>query len=609
MIIEQIRIENFRSIKDQVVELGRYNCLVGPNGSGKSTVLNALNVFFREAGAGGVGTGSLCEEDFHCRNTAAPIRITLTFGNLSSAAAGELKHYVRMGKLIVSAVATWDPETKRAEVVQHGERMGLAEFKPFFQAVSAKASSAELKELYGELQRQYPDLPKATAKDAMVETLHAYEGERPDGCVSIPSPAQFYGFSKGENRLAGFIQYVFVPAVKDATSEEAEGKNTALGQLLQRTVRSSVSFSDQLKAIRTQAQQQYDDLLAANQSALDKVSGDLAAKLGRWAHPGASLSVKWDRDADTSVRIEEPFARIFAGEGGFEGELGRLGHGLQRSYLLALLHLLSANDDPSAPTLLLAVEEPELFQHPPQAQHMAEVLEDLSVGNAQVLACTHSPFFVVGKGFEDVRLVRKDRASGASAISAVTFEQVADQIRTFTGSAKYAGAVQGVRAKIHQALQPGLKEMFFCPVLVLVEGLEDVAYIRRRSTCSDTDEWRRYGGHIVPVNGKSEILQQLIVARALGVPTFVVFDADGKEQGKTHESTHRGDNLALMRALGMPSPSPFPTGVIWGDDHAIWPENLETVKGDLIQRNGRSEGEAETTYDQIGNLNRTCSCR
>ena len=48
MKIESVRIENFRSFKDETILLDDYACFVGPNGAGKSTVINALNVFFRQ---------------------------------------------------------------------------------------------------------------------------------------------------------------------------------------------------------------------------------------------------------------------------------------------------------------------------------------------------------------------------------------------------------------------------------------------------------------------------------------------------------------------------------------------------------------------------------
>lgn len=46
MILESVRIQNFRTFKDETIHFDNYNCFVGPNGSGKSTVMNALNVFF-----------------------------------------------------------------------------------------------------------------------------------------------------------------------------------------------------------------------------------------------------------------------------------------------------------------------------------------------------------------------------------------------------------------------------------------------------------------------------------------------------------------------------------------------------------------------------------
>jgi len=47
MKLTELKIENFRSFKNETIHLDDYTCLVGPNGTGKSAVLMALNVFFR----------------------------------------------------------------------------------------------------------------------------------------------------------------------------------------------------------------------------------------------------------------------------------------------------------------------------------------------------------------------------------------------------------------------------------------------------------------------------------------------------------------------------------------------------------------------------------
>lgn len=51
----------------------------------------------------------------------------------------------------------------------------------------------------------------------------------------------------------------------------------------------------------------------------------------------------------------------------------------------------------------MAIEEPELYQHPPQARYLAELLYDLSQGGAQVIVCSHSPLFIPGDDVESVK--------------------------------------------------------------------------------------------------------------------------------------------------------------------------------------------------------------
>jgi hypothetical protein len=50
---------------------------------------------------------------------------------------------------------------------------------------------------------------------------------------------------------------VFVPAVKDASSEQLEGRRAALGQILERTVRSKMSFSKPIEELRNEAFEKY----------------------------------------------------------------------------------------------------------------------------------------------------------------------------------------------------------------------------------------------------------------------------------------------------------------------------------------------------------------
>jgi predicted ATPase len=602
MKIKSVRIRNFRSIKDQTVELEGYTCFVGANGSGKSNVLHALNVFFGESEIPGLDTRSLGEEDFHNKNTAEPVEITITFSDLSPEAKQDLAHYVRHGQLVVSVEARFDPASGKAEVRQYGRRMVIKDFAPFFEAEKAGKKVAELKDLYNEMRAKYPELDPPGTKEAMIQALRSYEEKHPELCEELLSGDEFYGVAKGKNHLEKYIQWVYVPAVKDASSEQAEARASALGKLLARTVRSKVNFKDPLDTIRKETQQQYSKLLADSQQQLSEISTALANRLQQWAHQDATLRLKWHQDPEKAVRVDEPFAQAILGEAGFEGELTRFGHGLQRSFILALLQELSGGDVETGPRLILACEEPELHQHPPQARHLYNVLVRLSEQNSQILVATHSPYFVSGEAFENVRMVRK--VNGASSITRTTHQEVAVQVAKVQG--QQPAKATGQLAKIHQALRPGLSEMFFASRIVFVEGLEDTAYLTTYLHLLDLwDEFRRLGCHIIPTDGKSEMLQPLAVANCLKIPTFVVLDSDGDKPDKNgSKEKHRKDNCAILQLCGVKNPDPFPADTFWGDRVVMWRSDIgRTVEEEIGKEDwDKYRSEADSKYGHAGNL-------
>jgi energy-coupling factor transporter ATP-binding protein EcfA2 len=292
MRIESVEIKNYRVFKAEKISFDNYCCLVGPNGAGKSTVLCALNVFFREPYCPAIDVTKMTEEDFYNKDTSDPVEISVTFTDLTDEANQDLKDYVRQGKLVVTARAEFDPNTLQAEVKQFGQRLGFTDFARFFQADKNKVTVPDLKAIYEELRKTYPDLPGSGTKQKMIESLQEYETAHGEKCQLIPSEDQFYGVSRGVNRLEKHIQWVFVPAVKDASTEELEAKNTALGKLLMRTVRSKVSFDDSLSTLLTETRGRYQSVLSEQQAALSELSESLTKRLGEWAHPEARLTVE-----------------------------------------------------------------------------------------------------------------------------------------------------------------------------------------------------------------------------------------------------------------------------------------------------------------------------
>ncbi|KJJ95391.1 hypothetical protein UB44_19940 [Burkholderiaceae bacterium 26] len=580
MRIKSIRIKNFRSFEDETIHVDDHTCLVGANGAGKSTVLCALNVFFRETQNVSTDLTTLQAEDFFAKNTKVPVEIIVEFSDLNEDAQKDFSAYFRQGVLTVAAKAVYDESTLSAPVKQYGQRLAMQQFAPYFRALSDGALVAELKGIYGVIREKFTDLPAASTKDGMAAALQEYEAARPDACELIPSEDQFYGVSRGANRLAKYIQWVYIPAVKDASEEQAEAKNSAFGRLLARAVRSKVNFAEELKIISGAAQEKYKELLEKNQFALDGITESLGRRLSEWAHPEAGLKVQWQQDPKRSVQVEEPLAGVLAREGMFEGQLTRFGHGLQRSFLISLLQEL-AEIEGGGPTLVLGCEEPELYQHPPQARHLSNVLRTLSGKGSQVLITTHSPHFVSGAAFENVRLVRRIPKSPKSVVKRYSYEAYADAFAAAKG--QKAMRPQGAMAKVNQVLQPALNEMFFAQRLVLVEGLEDVAYVHAWLTLSERwDQFRARGVHIVPVQAKHALLQPLLIAKGLEIPVFVVYDSD---TGTDRPDEHKRDNTALLTVLGGDVNQPFPEKAIWTDTYVAWSTNMgTTVQGEVDEQ-------------------------
>lgn len=568
MKIKKLQIKNFRAFENETVYFNDHTSLVGPNGAGKSTILSALNIFFREQ-SNTTAVDSLVEGDFHKNNVSLPIEITVTFTDFEERAAVDLADYARGGELIVSAKAKWDEAKRSAPVIQYGSRLGILALADFF-TVFDSGTAAEVNAAFERAIALFPGIssPTGRSKDAKKAAIRAFELDpaNADLLTPIESKDQFYGFAGG-SKLKPFIQWVYVPAVKDASEEQSESRDSALGRLLARTVRAQVNFKDKVAAIQEEARKQYQDLLGQNRKELDQLAKSLTDRMSQWSHPDVELALNW---VGGNIDIREPTASVVAGEHGFKGDLARFGNGFQRSYLLALLQELASLDVGEAPTLALGIEEPELFQHPPQARHLAQVLEDLSIQNSQVVLTTHSPYFVRGSKFEDIRMIRKDPSNGISKIQALTFEDFANR---FAASAEeVVQREEAVEVQLNEVLRGQINELFFATKLVLVEGQEDVAHIMTwMALTGRLSHWRSAGLHIVSVDGKRNMARPLIVSSALGIPCYVVFDSDGNSK---HRPEHVRDNGRILRLLGREKNDIFPDSTVWGGNFTQWKESL-----------------------------------
>jgi putative ATP-dependent endonuclease of OLD family len=75
-MIKKIKIQNFRSIKDLEIQLGKINAFIGPNNAGKSNIMKALDLILAETYP---TIKSFDDKDFYKYNKDNPILIQISF--------------------------------------------------------------------------------------------------------------------------------------------------------------------------------------------------------------------------------------------------------------------------------------------------------------------------------------------------------------------------------------------------------------------------------------------------------------------------------------------------------------------------------------------------
>lgn len=486
MRLLRLELVNFRCFKTQGVDFAKYTAFVGPNNSGKSTLFKAIELFFRSTQK----SNPLALSDFN--DPKAELQIILTFTDLPEKAAEEFSHYVRHG--ILEFFIRANVVENRIEATIHGRRTGIRAFGEFHAAQGANAQ----KSIYADsLRKKFPDLPELPQRAAVAaykDELLKYEADHPDQHEMIESEDLAFGASGVASRLKQFVDWVYIPAVKDAGDEEEEAKNNAFGTLINRIIRARVKVDEKVAAIRAVAHDQIRELVGDYKDAVQKLETVLDVEFRRLTSTDAHVHLDWAEMDESNVALNLPLVKSVLRDESFRGEVSKFGHGLQRNYLMTLVHLnakLALDDQPS---IILAIEEPELYQHPPQARYLHTALEDIAKQD-QVLITTHSPYFISARTFETVRVVRKTPEL-LSTVTSWTADQHRRLIAESFGELPIGEAAS--LASLEPFLQPELNEAFFCGKLVLVEGLEDKALLTTAlSFGGELQEFVRNGGHII----------------------------------------------------------------------------------------------------------------
>jgi hypothetical protein len=227
--------------------------------------------------------------------------------------------------------------------------------------------------------------------------------------------------------------------------------------------------------------------------------------------------------------------------------------------------------------IILAIEEPESFQHPTKQRLFAKVLRDLTEGfNAasgiriQTIAVSHSPLMVSLPECEAVRMVHRvvEGDKPNVFVNEISLEECAKRSAVVSGRKPedaWTGAQFG--AKLH-TFRSEIAEGFFARCVILVEGVGDVAVLNAAYKGRGRDPHSE-GLVIVEVGGKASLDKPIIVFDELQVPCYWVYDND-RTKGDGSKT-----NIILQRLAGIADGAivDWPEGVT--ERCAVWDYDLE----------------------------------
>lgn len=592
MIIENVEVKNFRCVMEETLPCNSLTVMVGPNGAGKSTFLRAIDLFYATR-------TNYSADDFYNGDTSREISIKITFSELTDYELEQFAPYLDGDSLSVEKILLWPPG--RGNQAYYGWRLQNPEFDAFQQA-SGQGFRAEYNKLKD---GDYSDFPDYQNKESAEDVLRQWEQDNPDKCTSKRDDGQFFGFREvGSAKLERFTRFILVPAVRDASEDASEGRDTVLSEIMDLVVRNVLAEREDILELRQTTQTRYEELVDPSKlSELQNLESDLDRTLKTFI-ADASVRVTWL--AGDAIQIPMPKADIKLIEDEYLSSVERTGHGLQRTFILTLLQHLAViqqrpgkQQEPEAearleiePNIIIGIEEPELYQHPNRQRHLSKVLYNLAHGeipgvtqHTQIIYGTHSPLFVDIQWFDKIRALRKNRLQDdfpkCTQVISTTLDDVAHEIETASEMREGTFTGDTLKPRLRTLMTPWMNEGFFSDVAVLVEGEEDRAAIVAVASFLGHD-FEDLGISVIPCSGKNNLDRPTSIFRNLGIPVYVIWDSDQDKGNAVPE-----ENRRLLRLMG--------------EDPEDWPQRIEDTFACFRQTLGHVLREecGEEIYDEV----------
>ena len=543
MILSKLQIKNYRSIKNTgEFPIKNIFALVGENNSGKSNIIKSIESFV------GAGASGVTKDDFNDPNEK--IIIKGTFTNLSKPEIKRWKSYLVKEQLILEK-QIWieiDNKTSKEKVKSefHGYKAEPKEWFLSIPKIDEKYSKPKWIDIVNE-----NSLPEYFIKDGKCnKTIYKSSLEKylEENDVEFDEPdistTQALGL---QSNVVAFLPSVYLlEAITDYSDEiDRRSSNTTfrrlMGDLSDRILKNDPKYKEielsinKIKSLFNKIEDDSDSTRLESLGTIEEKIKELLKKLMP-SVKGVSLSIIIDE-------IKDMFSRgvSISIDDGVETDVLDKGHGLQRCIVFTLLQTLIMNErnqlfesseTEKQSTIILAIEEPELYIHPQLCKLFFDVMKDFSETD-QVLYATHSPLFIDAFDYDKISIVKKESIEIGTKIktcSANAFDDL-DERKIFKGLTKF---------------NPSINEMFFAKKVLVVEGPQDQIAV---TTILQNEEMiinriEELDWSIVVVGGKNSIPFFQRVLNSFDIPYAVLHDLDitdemNSDDKETNEKTNQ----------------------------------------------------------------------
>jgi putative ATP-dependent endonuclease of OLD family len=519
--LASLKIVNFRCYDAVTIECGNIHAIVGANSAGKSTILYALDFLFNPFAA------AISRDSFHNRNIEEEIRVQVVFVDLTEEEKEAFKGYLTQGKSFQFArTATWTSGTDgKAEVGQayNSPQPTIDWLNPdAINAEAIKEWSKQTLSVNGASFTDYLGGEKRVAqwREKAVEFARQHLAPEDYQDAWNENPKGFTNVLKGN-----LPHFELVPAVRDVEEEGKVGKTNPFGKLIQSIL---AKLDPDLKTeIETALSSSTKKLNRSACEARVKAVSEVEGRLKQYVAEIMPADVELEFQCPTVESVlSTPNMMI---DDGFRGPVQYKGHGLQRAMIVSILRayadLVTAHDNGKGRTLILGVEEPELYMHPPMLRSLRKVLRKISDGGDQVFFSTHSPTMVDVGFFDEIIRVEGSCARASAQIYQISMADMIADVEARWPQIRGKVTASSMRERYSHVYTSSRSEGFFAKKVMLVEGQTELYClpIYAHALGHDLDN---LGVVVVECGTKDQIDRLYRIFNELRIPAYVLFDYD-----------------------------------------------------------------------------------